>query len=145
MSTQTLAQQEGVSPKKWFESSNFWTALVLAVGGFFVDFPEEQGHNAVMAIFALLASVKAIREYFTELKPKSDVEEAVNKSNWWNYIATIAVSIVPSLPVEAIDQLQNVATNAVGGNWQGALIGLISLGTILYNVFWRNKAKITTT
>lgn len=133
---------QGSAPKKFWESSNFWTAVFLFMGGLFVGFPEGEARIAVTSLFSLVAAVKAIREYFTELKPKADIGQAVNRSNWWNYLGTIVVAIVPALPVEAIDHLQHIATNIVGKNWQGALVSLFSLVTILYNLYWKNKSQL---
>lgn len=124
----------------FLKSSNFWTAVVLAVGGLFVGFQPELGSGLVVQVFGLLASAKAVREYFKQ-DVVVDAGGAVNNSNWWNYIAVIVTSFIPSLPGEFFDSLQNVMTELINGNWQGVLVALFSLATILYNLFQSKKKE----
>ena len=49
-------------PLKFWQGTNFWIALVLAVGGLFVGFPEGDARNIVGGVFALIASAGALRE-----------------------------------------------------------------------------------
>lgn len=118
-------------------SSNFWTAVALAIAGFFVGFPEDAATNGVEYVVGIIGAVKAIREYFKQYGVKPDIEHAVNSSNFWNYISVIVVTLVPTIPVEMIDSVRDVAVNIIGQNWQGVLVGVFSLVTILYNVFWK--------
>lgn len=124
----------------FLRSSNFWTAVVLAIGGLFVGFQPELGIDLVMQAFGLFAVGKAFREYFAT-KPKVDAGQAVNNSNWWNYIATIVTAFLPQLPGEFFDSLQEVMSNLLAGNWQGVLVALFSIATILYNLF-QSKEKV---
>lgn len=124
----------------FLKSSNFWTAVVLAIGGLFVGFQEELGSNLVISVFGLLASGKAVREYF-KTKPAVDAGKAVNNSNWWNYIATIVTAFVPQLPGEFFSGMQELLSNLLTSNWQGVLVALFSIATILYNLF-QSKNKV---
>ena len=119
---------------EFLRSSNFWTAVVLAVGGLFVGFQPQLGTDLVMQAVGLLAVGKALREYF-KTKPKVDAGKAVNNSNWWNYIATIVTAFLPQLPGEFFEAMQEVMSNLLAGNWQGMLVALFSIATILYNLF----------
>lgn len=118
----------------FLQSSNFWTNVVLAVGGLFVGFQPELGADLVIQLFGFLAAAKAVRTYFRN-KPEVDAGAAVNNSNWWGYVATVVTSFVPSLPGEFFDSIQEVVSSLMGGNWQGALVALFSIATILYNLF----------
>lgn len=115
---------------------------MLAVGGLFVGFPEDLGQSIVSQIFALIGSGKLLHEYF-KAQPKLDAGAAVNRSNWWNYIGVILTSIIPALPLEFIDSLQDVLSNLLSSNWQGVLVALFSIATILYNLF-KSKEKVPT-
>lgn len=106
----------------------------------FVGFPEEAATSGIEYLFAFLASGKALREYFKR-KPEVDAGAAVNNSNWWNYIATIAVAIGPNIPLELFDSLQDAAVAAISSNWQGILVALFSIATIIYNLV-QSKKKV---
>lgn len=119
--------------KQWWQSSNFWTALVLMAGGFFVGFPEETASGFVGLIFAIIAGGKTLQNYLTNAN--LDWRKWLNDANFWNYLGALLITIVPTLPVGLMDSLQNAVQAALGGNWQGMIIALFSLGTILYKVF----------
>lgn len=118
--------------KKWYQSSNFWTAAVLMIGGAFVGFPEQIGTEVVGLIFGLIAGGKSLQNFLDNAK--LDMKAWAADANFWNYLGTIIVAIVPTLPAETITHLETAVVNAIGGNWQGMIIALFSLGTILYKV-----------
>lgn len=123
-------------------SSNFWTAVILAIGGLFVGFPEDAAVSGVEYIFALVAAGKSLRDYF-KMKPEIDAGAAVNRSNWWNYIGTIFVALAPNIPIEIIDRVQDAAVAALSSNWQGILVALFSIATIIYNLVQSSKEAST--
>lgn len=117
---------------KFWQGTNFWVALILLVGGFFVGFPQEDATGAVTAFFALIATGFGIRE---KVKGVVSFKDWISGSNTWNYLGAAVVAIVPSIPTELFTSLQSIMQAAVGGNWQGIAVGVFSLATILYNVF----------
>lgn len=123
------------------ESSNLWTNIVMIIAGLFVGFPTEAGLSGVAAIFALLASGKAIRTYLKE-SAKVDWKSALQNSNLWNYIGVVVVAVIPNLPAGIMESLQEIARNAIGGNWQGVVIAVFSLATILYNIFKKQPENV---
>ncbi len=130
--------------KKFWQSSNFWIAVSLAVGGFFIGFPEDEARNLVGNLFATIGSVGILRNFFKN-SPKPDWTQA-GKLNFWNYIATIVTAIIPNqLPPELFTSLQSVAESLLGKNWNGVVMGLFSVGTILYYAISnRNKTAAVT-
>lgn len=118
--------------KNFWQGTNFWVALLLLFGGFFVGFPEGEAVTAVNGIFALVATFFGIRE---KVKGTVTFKEWIGGSNTWNYIGALVISIVPTIPVELFHSLRDLLQAAIGGNWQGIGIGLFSLATILYNIF----------
>lgn len=117
--------------KQFWQSSNFWIAVSLAFGGFFIGFPEDEVRNLVGHLFATIGSVGILRNFFKK-SPKADWSQA-GKLNFWNYVATIVTAIVPNqLPPELFTSLQGVAESLIGKNWNGVVMGLFSVGTILY-------------
>lgn len=117
----------------FLSSSNFWTALVLLVGGLFVGFPEDVGSVLVSQFFALLASGKLLHEFFKN-RPRIKIGAAVNRSNWWNYLGVVLVSVIPELPIDFVVHVEQAARAAIGGNWQGVMIASLSIVTIIINL-----------
>lgn len=126
MSTQATA-------KPFWQSTNFWTTTALLVGGLFVGFPDGEARTAVGLIFAIMASVGAIRE---RLKTSTLGWKAwISNKNTWAYLGVIVTAIVPILPGELFQHFGTIAEAAIGGNYQGILVGLFSAIPIIYNLF----------
>lgn len=116
---------------KFWQGTNFWTALILAIGGLFVGFPQGEAHNIVAAIFGLIATAGVVREKVKGV----DFKAWVTSGNTWNYIGTAVVAAVPVIPAELFTKLHEVLTAAIGGNWQGIVAGVFSISTMLYYIF----------
>lgn len=125
--------------KPFWQSKNFWISAVLFIGGIFVGFPEEAATDFINNLFGLIGSGGLIWTWIKE-KPDTDFKAAVNRSNWWNYLAVVVISFVPNIPLDVIDYIRDAAQDAVGGNWQGVLVAVGSLLTILYNL-WRTSQE----
>jgi len=112
-------------------------AIVLLLGGLFVGFPEGEANKVVSALFALIGSVGALRVFFknAELRPI----EWIQNTNTWNYISTIFIALFPVLTPEIFQSVRAVIEQAMGGNWQGIFTALISLGTIIWNIFKKTQ------
>ena len=129
---------ESNTEKKFWQSANFWIILTTGVlGGFFVGFPSEAAGNAINALFALVYSGAILRDAFSDLK--FDWKKAIGDKNWWNYLAGIVISIISVIPLEVFQQLAEIATAAIGGNWQGVMVGVFGLLTILYHIFVKKE------
>ncbi len=121
---------------KFWQGTNFWVALVLAIGGLFVGFPEGEAHNIVAAIFAVIAGAGAIRE---KVKGGVDVKAWVSSKNTWNYIAAAVTAAIPMIPADLFSRLHELATAAIGGNWQGIVTASFSIATMIYYIFRKPK------
>lgn len=115
---------------KWYQSANFWTAVILAAGGIFVGFPESDARNIVSALFGLISGGMLIREKLKGLP--ADWKAWIRSANTWNYIATAVIAVMPAIPADLFTQLRNLADAALGGNWQGIAAAVFSIATILY-------------
>ncbi len=122
-----------VTASPWYASSGFWNGVLLAASGLVVGFPTEAGNDGVAALFALFASGNAIRE---ALRGKTvDLKAWITNKNTWNYIGATIIAIFPMIPADLFARLGDLATAAIGGNWQGILTALFSIGTMLYFLF----------
>lgn len=120
----------------WWLSTNFALTVALFLGGIFVGFDKMDAQAGVTSIAGLIAAIGAIREKVKGV----DFKAWFGNANTWAYLGTIVVTFVPALPVETFRHLGDIAANAIGGNWQGILVSLFSLGTILYH-FFQPKTK----
>lgn len=122
----------------FWQGTNFWISLVLAAGGLFVGFPEGEARNLVGGVFALIGTAGVFRE---KLKGLARVSwgDWIKSANTWNYIAAIVVSIVPTLPADLFARLRELIDAILGGNWQGIITALFSIGTMLYYIFRPKK------
>ena len=121
MSTQT---------QKWYQSPNFYTALILAFGGLFVGFPEGEGRVLVGSVFGTISAAMLIRQ---RLKTSTvDWRAWLTSKNTWNYLAAAVTAILPIIPVDLFNRLRDLADAALGGNWQGIITALFSIGTMIY-------------
>lgn len=118
---------------KFWQGTNFWIALVLAVGGLFVGFPQGEARDIVAAVFALIGAAGAIREKVKDLQ--IDWRAWLGSKNTWNYIATVFVSIFPMLPADLFARLADLFNALLGGNWQGVVTAVFSIATMLYYIF----------
>lgn len=118
---------------KFWQGTNFWVALALALGGVFVGFPEGDAKHAVEAIFALIGVLGAIREKVKDLK--IDWKAWIASRNTWNYLGAVFTAILPAIPLDLFARLNELLTAAINGNWQGIVTALFSIATMLYYIF----------
>jgi ABC-type xylose transport system permease subunit len=125
------------TPLKFWQGTNFWAALFLFVFGIFAVTVEYEVGQIVGYVFGLFGAIMAVRE---KLKgAQVDWKRWAGSKNTWNYLATVIVAIVPGIPLELFEHLATLAQSLLGGNWQGALVALFSIGTILFYLL--NKPK----
>ena len=116
-----------------WQSSNFWIAVVLAIGGLFVGFPQDEARWIVEALFGIVASAGLFRE---KLKSAQiDWKAWIRSANTWNYIAAVLIALIPAIPADLFVRLRDLADASLSGNWQGIATALFSIGTILYYTF----------
>lgn len=115
----------------WWLSTNFALTVSMLVGSIFVGFDKVDAQAGVASIAGVIAAVGAIREKVKGV----DFKGWIGNRNTWAYLGTIVVTFIPALPVDAFQHLGEIAANVIGGNWQGILVSLFSLGTILYHFF----------
>jgi len=51
------------------------------------------------------------------------------------------IAIFPMIPADLFTRLGDLATAAIGGNWQGILTAVFSIGTMIYFLFRKEPAK----
>jgi hypothetical protein len=122
--------------KKFWQSSNFWTTLLVGViGGFFVIYPGDAIGEGVKALFTVIYSGAIVSDWARSDGAKFDWKHALKDANWWNYLGSLVIVWWDKLPAEFFQELGNVVSQALAGNYQGALIGVFGLLSILFHIF----------
>lgn len=119
----------------WWLSTNFALTAVLLVGGLFVGFERTDAVTGVGAVSSIIALFGALREKIKGV----DFKAWLANKNTWAYLGTIVVTFVPILPGELFQHLGDIASAAIGGNYQGILVSLFAALPILYNIFFKPK------
>lgn len=119
-------------------STNFALNVILFFGGAFIGFSQADAATGVGAAATFIAAFGAVREKIKGV----DIKAWLANSNTWSYLGAIVVTFVPALPVETFQHLGDLARNVIGGNWQGILVSLFSIGTILYQIFKPKPAPV---
>ena len=136
MSEENTVQE---TPLKWWQGTNFWVAASMFILGGFSLVSTTDVSNVIAAVFGIVGSVFAIREGVK--LSKFNFKEWISSRNTWNYLASALTAILPGIPLELFTRLNDVATAAIGKNYQGIVAGLLSLATIIY--FWITGNKQT--
>lgn len=126
--------------KNFVQSPNFWLAVIILIGGFFIGFPQEEAGKAVAAIFALIGSGGIVLKYFRD-KPKVAAKPWLQDANFWNYLSVVAISIAPGIAEAIIPAAQEVTMQVMRGNYGGAIMGAVSLITIVLKLVKAQKDK----
>lgn len=119
----------------WWLSTNFALTAVLLVGGLFVGFERADAVTGVTAVSTFIALFGALREKIKGV----DFKAWIGNKNTWAYLGTIVVTFVPAIPVELFQHAGDIAAAAIGGNYQGILVGLFAAIPIIYNLFFKPK------
>jgi hypothetical protein len=128
-----MAQEE----KKFWQGTNFWVSLALAIGGLWSGFSESDATNAIGYFFALVGSVFAIRE---KIKDSTiNWREWISSPNTWQYLAAVFISIFPTLSPELFQRINDLVASLISGNWQGVIGAAFSILTMLYYLFRKPK------
>lgn len=119
----------------WWLSTNFALTFIMLIGGLFVGFDKVDAQTGVASIASLIAVFGAVREKVKGV----DVKAWISNKNTWAYLGTIFVTFIPMLPGELFQHLGSIAEAAMGGNYQGVLVGLFAAIPIIYNLFFKPK------
>ncbi len=128
--------------KKFWQSSNFWTWLVLGAGSLIVGFGEVESDavNLVSLVFAVFAGGKILHNFFKK-GIKFDKSQ-MGSSNFWGYIALIASSIFTvAIPDQLFEDFQTITEALQNGNWTGAIGAVLSAIVIIANLV-KNKPTV---
>lgn len=127
---------------KFWQGTNFWVALFLAVGSIW-GLTSEDVTPIVSGVFGLVGGIFAIRE-----KVKSvavDWLTWIKSPNTWNYVFAAIASIVPALPAGIGPKVSELITSIIGKNWPATITTLLSIFAMLYFIITGGtKAKKAT-
>jgi len=129
-----------INVKKFWQSSNFWTSIVLAIGGLWAGFSPEMGTELVAGLFGVVASGKAAHNFFKN-------EGVFDKTqlwsvNFWSYLSVAITTLVPiALPDELFTGIRELIGAIAEGNWSAVLTAIFTLATTIYYLVKDNKGS----
>lgn len=121
------------------KDQNFWLNLVLLVGGFWVGFNGEEATALVGHVFAVIGGVGALANFFKNAE--LDWRRWLSNANFWNYLAVLLVMLVPEIPSEVIDSVEQIVQALLSKNYQALIGALFTLATFLYKIFTTKKEE----
>lgn len=130
-----------ISQKKFWQSSNFWTNIALAVGAAIValggaQFPDDAATKLVGGIFGVFAAGNILRNYFKTVQLSGKIGDLFKSANFIAALLTFLVGVFPWLPVEA---LQDLFDAILAGNLQSILISAFNIINVIYHLFLKPK------
>lgn len=133
-----------VEPKKWWESTGFFTSAILFFAGAWglnsADF-DANVKAAVMQVYALVGTGAALRMYM--VKAKLNLKAWLGDARTYEYLVAALMGIIPNLPADADDQLYSLVQAIKTGN-----IGIIVSAAVTFAVFvwnvWKSQPKTAT-
>jgi hypothetical protein len=124
-------------PKKWWESTGFFTSVILFLAGAWgLNSAEFEGSikSAVMLVYTLVGTGAALRMYL--VKAKLNVKAWLGDARTYEYLVAALAGIIPNLPADADDKLFDLVQAVKTGN-----IGIIISAAVTFAVFVWNVWK----
>lgn len=130
MATLTTSQ----APKFW-QGTNFWVAALIFIFSFFGNGQELAG-QIVGLVTAGIAAVFGIRQFFQQNKFGGFYKTLV-QGNTLNYLAQVLIYAgIPNVD-QLVPPLKTAVEAFASGNWGQIVSALVSLGTIVFYLFFR--------
>lgn len=125
------------TPKKWWESTNFFASAILFFAGMWglnsADF-DLSVKSLVMQIYTLVGTAGIFRTYL--VNAKFNVREWLTNGNTYQYLVAALMGIIPNIPADADDKLFDLVNAIKTGN-----IGIIISAAVTFAVFVWNWWK----
>ena len=124
-------------PKKWWESTGFFTSAILFLAGAWgLNSAEFEGSikSAVMLVYTLVGTGAALRMYL--VKAKLNVKAWLGDARTYEYLVAALAGIIPNLPADTDDRLYSLVQAIKTGN-----IGIIISAAVTFAVFVWNVWK----
>lgn len=134
MNTQQKSEDE--SPAQWWQGTNFWVALLMAVGSIW-GLQESDVSPIVASVFGFVGAIFAVRE-----KIKSALiswKAWISSPNTWNYVVAAIAAILPTIPAGLGEKFSDIIAAIAGKNWPGLITAALSFFTMIY--FWATGGK----
>ena len=135
--TPNIIPMSDQTPKKFYQSTNFWLAVLMIVGSFW-GLTTVAGDAIGIAFNAIIGAVGAVIIWLNT-KPKFDAKKALDrKSNLWMYLTNVILGILP-MATDLVPALQDVVEAITLKQYSLIISRLFTLGTVIW-VIIRGRA-----
>lgn len=116
--------------KKWYQGTGFYIAAIMSVFGFFIGLQEQDVSGLVQYAFGIVGAGLAVRQKIK--KAGIDLKAWITNPNTMAYLGTAVVAIVPKIPIEIFDKLNEVIVALFNKNYSALIAGVFNIATIAY-------------
>lgn len=126
----------------FLKGTNFWVSFLL----FFISFfggTEQLATQVVMSVAGFISALFAVRQFIQSAK-FGGWKETLVQGNTLNYLAQVLVLVgIPNID-QIVPPLKELVDAFLQGNWGLAISKGVALVTIIFYLFFANKAKAAT-
>jgi len=134
-------QGKAGEPKKWWESTGFFTGAILFFAGMWglnsADF-DTNVKAAVMQIYTLIGTGGILRGFL--IKAKFNPKKWLGDSNTYQYLVAALIPLIPKLPADAGDKLYDFVQAVKTGNIGIIISAAVTFAVFIWNV-WSSQPK----
>lgn len=121
---------------------NYAIAIIMFVGGIFVDFPQDQVNDLTLKVFGAASGFQFLYTYFKNAK--LNVLAWLKNENTWAAAFTLATTFKVVLPQELFTEVGNLVSGVIEKDIRVVLVSLGYLTTIIINLVRRNGSRNST-
>lgn len=122
---------------------NYAIAIIMFVGGIFVDFPQDQVNDLTLKVFGAASGFQFLYTYFKSAK--WNFLAWLKNENTWAAAFALATTFKVVLPQELFTEVGNLVSGVIEKDIRVVLVSLGYLTTIIINLVRNNANRPTVT
>lgn len=119
-----------MTPKKFWQGTNFYVALSLLIASLWTSFSTETGDVIASTVISIGAGAFAVRQLLKN--GQIDFQNWLGSTNTWNYLAQLVTMIFGAQFADLLTPLQSLVDAIGAGNFQAIIAAVFNLGTIIF-------------
>jgi hypothetical protein len=120
---------------------NYAIAIIMFLGGIFVDFPRDQVNDLTLKVFGAASGFQFLYTYFKNAK--WNFLAWLKNENTWAAAFTLATTFKVVLPQELFTEVGNLVSGVIDKDIRVVLVSLGYLTTIIINLVRNNANRPT--
>lgn len=125
--------------KKFWQSTGFWTALMLLIIGGWTSFNTETGEAVSTAVISIGAAIVALQRLFKD--GAFDFGKWIKNGNTWASFGVLISMLLGSEFTQLVEPIQNLIGAIADKNFGAILASISTLAVIIYNLVSRRENR----